>query len=473
MYTNDGMTKEKPFLAALLYLVLWPQMVEAHASDQAFVLLLPTQAFITGGTLAVLASVILVTVMPEQTLRRIFSPIGKAATAENAAPLLTSLASTLVFFALVFVGFNGPNDPQSNLIPLVIWTVWWVGLFVVQGMVCDLWRWINPWTGLHHILSEQSPPLVILPARLQAWPAVIIFMAFQGFVLADIAPSDPDRIALFSLCYWVFTFAGMSLFGRDAWLAQVECFTILFRLIGTLRPVHLTQGYQVGFPGWGSLHHAPLTISHAVFCLIILASGSFDGLHETFWWLGQIGINPLEFPGRSAVVWQSTIGLLVANAALIAIFAVSIWVGIACAKGCGMKKELAFGDAFRSFAVAILPIALGYHFAHYLVSFMVQIQYVLATLGDPLARGWNILGFGGIRITTGFLFTPATVKAIWLTQVFAVVFSHIVSVLMAHLLASRLADRRQDIILLQIGLSLLMIAYTFFGLWLLSAPRGA
>ena len=57
-----------------------------------------------------------------------------------------------------------------------------------------------------------------------------------------------------------------------------------------------------------------------MFCLMILASGSFDGLQETFWWLGVLGINPLEFPGRSAVVGASALGLILANVALIAVF---------------------------------------------------------------------------------------------------------------------------------------------------------
>ena len=54
-------------------------------------------------------------------------------------------------------------------------------------------------------------------------------------------------------------------------------------------------------------------------CLILLGTGSFDGLNETFWWLDQLGLNPLEFPGRSAVDGtQTVLGLIAANIALIA-----------------------------------------------------------------------------------------------------------------------------------------------------------
>ncbi len=46
----------------------------------------------------------------------------------------------------------------------------------------------------------------------------------------------------------------------------------------------------------------PLPLSGAIFLLCVLGSVSFDGLSKTFLWLGANGINPLEFPGRSAVV---------------------------------------------------------------------------------------------------------------------------------------------------------------------------
>jgi len=68
---------------------------------------------------------------------------------------------------------------------------------------------------------------------------------------------------------------------------------------------------------------------------------------------------------------------------------------------------------------------------------------------------------------------PETVKAIWLTQASVVVFSHVVAVLMAHHIANTLCRANRDVVLIQIGLTVLMIVYTVFGLWLLASPRGA
>ena len=158
---------------------------------------------------------------------------------------------------------------------------------------------------------------------------------------------------------------------------------------------------------------------------MILISGSFDVLHETFWWLGKIGINPLEFPGRSAVVWSSSLGLLCANILGVSVYGLAIWVGLVQVRQFGNVQTIRFMDAFNTFALAILPIALGYHFAHYLISFLVQVQYLTATIADTLAGGRNLFGLGRSTVTVGFLNSLESVRPILLTKVFAIILSHV------------------------------------------------
>lgn len=476
MYTNDMIDKHKTRLLALC-VIGYPTVAFSHASEQGLVMLLPTELYTLGGTLAVAASILLMGLLPVSALKRFFGyrSLGSARFI-NRIETSASIVALIAFATLITIGFSGPNDPQSNLLPLFIWTGWWIGLFVIQGVVFDIWRLINPWTGLAHVLLADSPAILQIPKWLGHWPAVIVFLSFQLFLLADIAPNDPSRLATFALAYWLFTFTGIVLFGSDQWLDRVECFTVLFRLIGSLRVVQVEDGYRFGLPGWASIGAAPLTTSKAVFCITILVSGSFDGLHETFWWLGHIGVNPLEFPGRSAVILSSSLGLLGANLIGVAVYATSIWLGLVLVRRFGDvqhdRQNAEFKEAFNTFASAILPIALGYHFAHYLISFLVQIQYLAATIGDPLAKGWNLFGLGRLTVTTGFLNSMESVRPILLTNVSVVVASHILSVIMAHRLAGRFCVTRRNLLLLQSGLSLLMIVYTIFGLWLLSTPRG-
>ena len=51
------------------------------------------------------------------------------------------------FAVLIAAGLFGSRDPLSNPLPLVIWTLLWVGLALLQGVFGDLWSWLNPWYG--------------------------------------------------------------------------------------------------------------------------------------------------------------------------------------------------------------------------------------------------------------------------------------------------------------------------------------
>ena len=474
MYTNEMKRNENYFLSVIIVcLTCMAGHANAHASEQGLVLLLPTNAYAAAGTLVVIASIVLVICVPKRFHIKMFVNASLNVKIPSFdMSIVSSVMASVVFFLLVYIGFWGPTDPQNNLLPLTIWTVWWIGLFVVQGAIMDLWRWVNPWTGFVHLMELGKVPIIRLPKKWEAWPALVVFMFFQFFMLADISPNDPQRLATVVLSYWVFTAIGISVCGQQSWLQQVECFTVMFNLISKLRPIHLDKTIEIGLPGWKVLRQLRLDLSRAVFCLLILAAGSFDGLHETFWWLARIGINPLEFPGRSAVVWTTTLGLVAAILALLIVYSAAIWIGLRAVKERKDADDVTFVNAFTFFSVTLLPIAVGYHFAHYVVTFMVQIKYVVSTVSDPLAFGWNLFGLGAVKVTTGFLNIPETVKTIWLTQASIVVFSHVLSVLMSHRVAARLCTDNKSIALIQIGLAILMIAYTVFGLWLLASPRG-
>jgi hypothetical protein len=454
----------KSFFTIAVTLVCPALPAMAHSAEQGFILLLPTDIYITAGTLAVVASILLVSILSHRNSRQITSTIRVKGLRLPSVPG-ASLASSLIIFGLIWIGLTGPRDPLANLLPLAIWTVWWIGLVACLPIFGNIWASINPWVGLYGILTGDRNPPFRIPKSFGIWPGVAIFLAFHIFAIADIAPSDPNRLAIVVGGYWAFTLVGMILFGGTSWLTQAECFTILFKLLASLAPL---QKSRLGIPGWALLKKDYLTLSHTAFCIVILGAGSFDGLHETFWWLAQIGINPLEFPGRSAVVWTSTFGLITTCVTLAFAFFLSVWAGSTLAK----PHNIPLSRSIPMFALCLVPIAFGYHFAHYLTSFLVGIQYSVITLSDPFATGANYFGTAKLQVTTGFLNDPGTVKIIWLVQAFAVVISHILAVIMTHATAAKLYQDRTQILLAQSALSLLMIAYTVFGLWLLASPRG-
>lgn len=475
MPDNAGRRAFRLILTGVLWL-MQAQSVAAHASEQAFVLLLPTDIYIAAGCAAVAISMVVVALVSPRWLATLFRPVelGHGRKVDR-LQMVTSILSFLALGSLLAIGVTGPRDPLTNLLPLSIWTLWWVALVTLHGLIGNLWAWVNPWTGPFRLLfgTLENVPLLGLPKSLGMWPGVGLFILFFVFLIADPAPQDPARLANVVFGYWLLTFAGMVVFGAQVWLTRCECFTMLFRRFAALAPVQWSGRVAIGLPGWAALRDSAPSVGGAIFILVLLGSGSFDGLGETFWWLGQIGVNPLEFPGRSAVIWPTIAGLLATNVALVATFGACIWLGLAFANaGVPQDDRVAFRDAFTRSAVSVLPIAFGYHIAHYLTSFLVDGQFAIAALSDPLAREADILGLGQYQITTGFFSNRDSVRVIWLTQAGVVVGVHILAVLMAHAIAADLFRTRRRVILSQLPLAVFMILYTLLGLWLLASPRG-
>jgi len=145
-----------------------------------------------------------------------------------------------------------------------------------------------------------------------------------------------------------------------------------------------------------------------------------------------------------------------------------VWIGLAL-----VGQTAQFAAAFAILALSLLPIAFGYHIAHYLTAFLVSSQYVVAALSDPWATGADLLDIQPFYVTTGFFNHIDTVRVIWLTQAGAVVIGHVWSVMLAHRLALDLFPTGRLAAVATAPLSAFMIGYTFLGLWLLAAPRGA
>lgn len=342
------------------------------------------------------------------------------------------------------------------MLPLMIWSLFWVAFIIFQAVFGDFWRYVNPWVGPWMLVRKLGwRPIARLPVGLGYWPALAMFLAFAAVLLSHPAPADPDGLALMVASYWAFHFAGMLVFG-PRWLRRVEGISVL---LGCYARISVFESGRLGIPGWKTLRQSRPTLSLAVFVVAILAVGSFDGLNETFWWMAKIEVNPLEFPGRSEVMRENFLGMIIAVPLLVFAYGAAIWFGAVLA---GDRRG--FWRLFCALAPAILPIALGYHFGHYLPSFLVEIQNVIRVT-------YSVFGWGEFHVTTGFFNRIDTVRIIWLSQAGAVVLGHVIAILLSHALALQLYKNHRIAVRSHIPLALFMIAYTVFGLWLLASPR--
>ena len=444
-----------------------PTAALAHASEQSFVLLLPIGAYITGGLATVILTVIVIALVPTGAALRLFRPVALTKSPGLQGKTVCSLLSLVLLALLVWIGLNGSHDPTRNPLIVFIWTVFWIIVPLAQGLFGNLWAWANPWTGLLHLLRQAGiRPIACLSSTIGHWSALVSLMGFAALLLIHPDANDPPTMAQLVIIYWTLHFIG-GLFLGPRWLRRGEAFTVVLTAYARLAPVGHNQGkVQIGLPGWQWLAQPIPPLSVAVILVALLSLGSFEGLYDTFFWFTLLGLNPLEFTGRSSVVWQNGIGLIAALPALIAIYTACLWAG-----GRLTQTRTPLALAFRAFAPALLPIAFGYHFAHYLTALLVDAQSIPIVMTDPLGNGADLLGIGRPHVSTGFFNRLDSVRLIWLAQAGAVVAGHVIAILMSHTIALRLFRGHRRAMLSQLPIAGFVIAYTLFGLWLLASPQ--
>ena len=115
----------------------------------------------------------------------------------------------------------------------------------------DIWALVNPWRTVFDAaewlyrrlgggseLGWRRP----YPQALGAWPACILLLAFCWTELVYPNAAVPAHIAWLAIAYSVLTWAGMLVFGRDAWLQHGEVFSLVFGTFARFAPTEARDG---------------------------------------------------------------------------------------------------------------------------------------------------------------------------------------------------------------------------------------
>lgn len=471
-----------PIFATLFVALLLPaDLAWAHGSERGLVMLLPTGFTKAGSALAVAASFLLLALAPSGLMSGLARLRWTLGTIALPGRLVCSTLAFLILVGLVAIGLRGTRDPLENLLPLTIWTLFWVLMPVLASLFGNLFYWINPWSGPLILLRRATgkpygrKPIAILPDSWGYGIAIVLFGAFAWLELISLSPDDPEQLAVIVSLYWLFTVVMMVVFGETEWVRRAEPFSVFFRLVSTLAPLRLFRidgeprrcRIMLDLPGRACLDQPGLPPSGLAFAVATLASVSFDGFSKTFTWFSFIGVNPLDYQGRSQVMVDNSAGLFVSFVALLALYMATIFAG------CGLAGAKSGGTVIRLaglFILSLLPISVAFHAAHYLTQLMVNGQYWWVALSDPFSMGWNLFGTAGHYVTTSFLSNLTTVNLVWMTQTSIIVSGHVVGIAIAHALSVRHFSHRLHAVLSQLVLAIGMVGYTVFGLWLLSTP---
>lgn len=355
----------------------------------------------------------------------------------------------LLALGLVFAtGVLGPQEPLANAALLVVWAGWWAGFTMTVYLVGNPWPAVNPWRSIAAVVDAR--PRFTYPDRLGAWPSVVGLLALVWLEVVSPVAADPVLLLVVIGGYTVISLAGAGAVGVDVWFTKVDPIARVFRVYGALAPVQRTDdGLAFALPSAELVRQAvPDEPGETAFVVALLWVTTFDGLVATPAW--RLAIEPLVglgLPARLVYVVAIGLGFLV-------------FLGgyrYAAAWSRETADTYVSADYIRRwFAPSLVPIAAGYHLAHFLGFFLSLAPVVAAAVASPLA--------------------PAAVEPLtmpgWFasTQLVFVVGGHLVAVWVAHARSFELFPGVLAPIRSQYPFIGVMVFYTMTSMWVVAQP---
>jgi hypothetical protein len=450
-------------------------MFLAHGIGGVRDLPVPTWLFYWGGAVVLVVSFVALGALWQRPLlarhaggRSLGRAVGHIVLS-RALRLALQALSVALYVTVFASALLGTTREYENLAPTWVYVVFWLGLPLLSAVLGDVWRVLSPWRALADAFvwawersGREARPLAAYPERAGRWPAAVTLLGFTALELAYADPASPRALAFAIALYSYIALFGMAAFGRDTWVVRGEGFAVLFHYFSRLAPLTTSRGQvrlRVPFSGLAGAERVPGSLA---FIAVMLGSVAFDGYSRTTAW--QELVARVE---RPYVVDQPGLGeLLVTGVNVGGLLLVIVVVALAYLAACALARHLvgAPRPLVPEFLLGLVPIAFVYEVAHYFSLFLIQGQFVIPLLSDPLGRGWNLFG------TVGFEpdLAPVSPNTIWYVQAGALVAGHVAGLAVAHDRAVTIFEERQDALRSQYAFLALMVVYTIGGLWLLS-----
>jgi hypothetical protein len=458
----------------------------AHALVARKDLAIPTWLFAWGASIVLIVSFFALSVawrtprFEEEGWR----PLGAALSRALLSRLTQALCGAIGVFLLglaIYAGLRGTEAPDRNFALTFLYVTAWLGFPLFSVMLGDVFRPFNPWRAVGRVagsaftaLAGQRPAHLRYPERLGRWPAAVGLIAVVWLEIVYGASGgvavglSPQAAATAAVIYSGYTLAMMALFGVEQWCRTGEVFSVYFGMFGRLGCFGMKDG-RLGTrrplsaaTGWATVPGSTAVV------IASIATTSFDGAQEgafkgalesTFERLADWGVGLTAALRLTDTIW---IALVFAGVALVYLTGVR---GMASVGGAPSFRKLRDG-----FAHTLIPIAFAYLVAHYFSLFVYQEQAQFTyLLSAPLGTGTTDL-FG--TASSGINFQLLSSNAIWYVQVGALVVGHVTGLTLAHDRATAWWGDYRQAARSQYWMLAVMVAFTCFGLYLLSVANG-
>ncbi len=385
-------------------------------------------------------------------------PAGLARLVDSAGFAWTLRALGLLFFGYATWALVWGPDLATNPALGVFYVLVWVGLVPASLLFGPVARALSPVRTLNLLLARATggDPTIGLfryPQRLGLWPAAVALFAFVWQELVN-----PESVYLGSVRFWLAAYlavvlVGAALFG-EVWFERADPFEVYSSLVARLSPWGRSDGRLVLRSPLANLAQTPPLPGLVAVVGVLFGSTAFDSYKDTTTWhrfVGTLGVSSTLANSVALLAFCAVVGL--------SFTAASMSTGVRT-EGPGATSRRLLP---RLLAHSVVPIIVGYITAHYLSYFLEMGQSTLIQLSDPLVRGDDYLGTGNWSVNYWLSFHPSLLATL---KVLAVITGHVVGVVAAHDRAIRLLPARHHVTG-QLGMLLIMVAYTVTGLYLL------
>jgi hypothetical protein len=380
-----------------------------------------------------------------------------------------------LFALVVYSGFDGAQETNANFSVTFIYVIFWVGVPVASVLFGDVFAALSPWRSFARLLRwlarvpRRGRPMGRLhyPARLGMWPAAGAIVGFAWLELVYV-PADRDHpatLASLSLAYFALMMVGYVFFGVEQWGSQADGFGVYFNLLSRLSPlVRGEDGSLMLRRPLSGVTSLPIGAGTIALICTIIGTTTFDGFSNGGIWRNiepsiQGWFSDLGFSQTPAIELAYSLGLVLCILLIALVYRIGI-LGVRSVSGRYEASELA-----SRFAHTLVPIGFAYVLAHYFSLLIWQSQAMAYLTSDPLGNGANVFGTAGYQID----YHVISYAAIWYVQVAALLAGHVGGLALAHDRALVLYGEPEEAVRSQYWMLAVMVAFTSFGLWLLSS----
>jgi hypothetical protein len=386
------------------------------------------------------------------------APAALARVVDSAAFEWTLRVVGLLFAAYVTWALIWGPDLVNNPALGTFYVLVWVGLVPASLLFGRVVRVFSPVRTINLLLAkvtggDPAVGLTTYPARLGYWPAAVGLLAYVWQELVDPQSAFLGTVRVWLAAYLAVMLVGAAVFG-DEWFERADPFEVYSNLLSKLS-FWGREGDRLVLrsPLANLATVAPLPGLVAVVA-VLFGSTAFDSYKDTIPWqqfVIDVGLAP---------TFTNTVALLVFCLLVGGTFtAAAMSTGVETTGPHAVRRS----ELPNLLAHSVIPIVVGYMTAHYLSYLVEQGQVTLMQLSDPMVRGDNLLGTANWSVNYWLSFHPSLLAVV---KVLAVIAGHVVGVVAAHDRALRLLPARHHITG-QIGMLVVMVAYTATGLYLL------